>query len=66
MAKAKHVRIPGIGNLLSSKNLAIDMGILIVGFVLIGVASAAGTVAFKYLYNNYLLPDIPGGEKVPY
>lgn len=62
----KHIRIPGIGNLLGSKNLASDMAILVTGFILIGVASAAGTVLFKYVYNNYLINDIPNAEKVPY
>lgn len=59
-------KIPDITRLVNSKDFLVDVGIIMVGFVLIGVASAAGTWGFKYVYNNYLLPDIPNGEKIPY
>ena len=67
MAKSKHVRIPGIANLLGSKNLATDLGILLVGFVIIGMASAAGTWIFKVIHNNYADSlDGLSDEKIPY
>lgn len=59
----KHVRIPGIGNLLGSKNLATDLALLAAGFILIGMASAAGTWIFKWIHNNYVLGE---DEKIPY
>lgn len=63
MAKPK---IPDITRLLGSKHFLVDVGVIIIGFAIIGVASTAGTIAMKYIYNNYMLPDIPNGEKVPY
>lgn len=61
---ARHIKIPGIGNLLGSKNLASDMAVLVAGFILIGVASAAGTWIFKFIHNNYVDPR--EDEKIPY
>ena len=59
----KHVKIPAITNLLSSKNLALDFGILLLGFVVIGVASAGGTWIFKWAHNNALPAH---DHKIPY
>lgn len=59
-----HIRIPGIGNLLGSKNLGTDLAILATGFILIGLASAAGTWIFKWVHNNYI--STSEDEKIPY
>lgn len=60
------IKTPDISRLFTGKNFLLDVGIVILGFTVIGLASTAGTIAMKYIYNNYLLPDIPNAEKVPY
>lgn len=57
-------KIPDITRLVNSKDFLVDVGIIMVGFVLIGVASAAGTWAFKWIHNNYINQD--EDEKIPY
>jgi hypothetical protein len=51
---------------LGSKNVIVDAALIFSGFVVLGAASALGTIVMKYVWNNYLIYEIPNAEKVPY
>lgn len=59
-------KLPDITRLIGSKNFLLDAGLILTGFVIIGLATTFGTIAGKWIYNEYLLQYVPDGQKVPY
>lgn len=60
------VKIPDITKLIGSKNFLLDVGVILLGFAVIGVATTFGTIGAKYIWNEWIRYDVPDSEKVPY